>query len=109
MVVRNEALETLRGRPAEYDVTLGDGRRKRASLCGRCGTRLWAPSALPGLTILEPGTLDDTAWFAPVAHIWTRSAQRWLALPDGALRFEQQPRGEQVLALVRAWKERPSG
>ena len=106
MIVRNEALEVLRGEPREARVELPDGRVKQPRFCGRCGTRVWALSTQAGLTVIEPGTLDDTLWLRPVGHIWTRSAQPWVTLPAEGLLFAQQPQPEEVLALVRAWKAR---
>lgn len=106
MVVRNEALELVRGRPEEYAVTLTDGRVKQGRYCGRCATRLFTPSRVAGLSVLEPGTLDDTSWLRPAGHIWARSAQPWVVLSEDSLRFEQQPGDEGTLALVRAWKGR---
>jgi hypothetical protein len=105
-VVRSEALEVVRGRPEERSVTLPDGRVKSARLCGRCATRLLFPSRVAGLSGIEPGTLDDTSWLRPAGHIWARSAQPWVVIPEGALRFEQQPSDEGMMALVRAWKSR---
>jgi hypothetical protein len=110
MVVRSDALQIVQGRPREYVLELADGRTKQSKFCGRCSTRLLGPSRVPGLSVLEPGTLDDTSWFRPVAHIWTRSAQAWVHIPEDALRFDGQPRGEERMALVRAWKQqRPAG
>jgi hypothetical protein len=37
------------------------------------------------------GTLDDTSWLRPTAHLWTRSKQPWIMLPDGDQKFETQP------------------
>jgi hypothetical protein len=37
------------------------------------------------------GTFDDTSWLRPTAHLWTRSAQPWIALPEGDRKFETQP------------------
>ena len=108
MIVRNEALAILRGHPQEARVELPAGRIKRPHFCGRCGTRLWAPSSISGLTVVEPGTLDDASWFRPVGHIWTRSAQPWVSIPSEGLIFEAQPQGEEALALARAWKEQAS-
>lgn len=108
MVVRREALRVVRGCPQEYSLALPDGRSKRSSFCGRCSTRLWGPSKVPGLAILEPGTLDDTSWFRPVGHIWTRSAQPWLRIPADALRFQQRLPREEFMTLVRVWKDEHS-
>ena len=104
LVARSEAVAVVRGQPEERSVTLPDGRVKSASVCGRCDTRLLFPSRVAGLRGIEPGTLDDTSWLRPAGHIWTRSAQPWVAIPDGALRFEEQPRDGEMLSLVRAWK-----
>ena len=105
MIVRREALEVVSGQPEQYSVEMADGRLKQAQFCSRCSTRLWGPSSVVGLAVLEPGTLDDTSWFNPIGHIWTRSAQPWVAIPDSELSFSEQPEEEGSLALVRAWKQ----
>jgi hypothetical protein len=105
MVIQRETLEILQGELREYAVELPDGRRKGASYCGRCVTRLFGPSRRPTLTLLYPGTLDDTCWLQPAGHIWTRSAQPWIEIPD-VPRFERQPGEAGMLELVRTWKSR---
>jgi hypothetical protein len=105
MIVRREALKVVSGQPAQYSVELADGRVKQAHFCAQCSTRLWGPSSVAGLAVLEPGTLDDTSWLNPIGHIWTRSAQPWVVIPDNELSFSEQPEGEASLALVRAWKQ----
>ena len=106
MLVAKEALRLVRGQPDEYSIELGDGRRKGSNFCRSCATRLWGRSRAEELAILEPGTLDDTSWFSPVGHIWTRSAQPWVQIPDDTLRCPQQPDDEAMLAFVRAWRRR---
>lgn len=106
LIARREALQIVRGRPHEYSVEMPDGRIKRSFFCSRCATRLWGPSSVPGLAVLEPGTLDDTSWLHPIAHIWTRSAQPWVQIPKDSLNFVEQPQADEWLALVRAWKNR---
>ena len=103
-VVRSEALVLTSGAPREFSCELSDGRTKSASYCPRCITKLWGRSTTTGLANLDVGTLDDTSWVAPAGHIWTRSAQSWLTLPEGSLAFEAAPGEAGVLALVRAWK-----
>lgn len=105
MLVQREALRLSAGRPEEYAVALADGRVKRSSFCARCSTRLFGPSRAAGLAVLEPGTLDDTSGLRPVGHIWTRSAQPWVVIPEGVLRFDRQPTEG---ALLRAWQQRDS-
>ena len=103
-IVIREALKLVRGTPEEYSIELHDGRIKQAHFCARCATRLWEPSSVSTLAVLEPGTLDDTSWIRPVGHIWMRSAQPWISIPDDSIVVETQPSEEETLAMVRAWK-----
>lgn len=106
MLVAKEALRLVRGQTDEYSIELADGHRKGSNFRRHCATRLWGRSRAEGLAILEPGTLDDTSWLSPVGHIWTRSAQPWVEIPDDAVRCPQQPDDAEMLAFVRAWKRR---
>jgi hypothetical protein len=104
LVVSRDAVTVPQGKTLAYSVTLADGRIKRGQMCSTCGTRLWGePLKLPGMAIVQPGTLDDTSWLRPVAHIWTRSAQPWFPFPNDVPLYETQPPpGE----LVRLWQQR---
>jgi hypothetical protein len=94
-----------RGAPEAYAVTLPEGVKRHGRFCGECATRLWGePARFPQVFILRPGTLDDTSWLDPVGHIWVRSKQAWVQIPDGAVTFEAQP--EDPMALIKAWRER---
>lgn len=104
MWVQRSALELTQGELARHDVTLPDGRKGNARTCARCATRLWSePAKHPELAVLRPGTLDDTSWLEPVAHIWTRSAQPWYAFPEGVARYETQP--ADMRELVALWRQ----
>jgi hypothetical protein len=61
--------------------------------CPDCGTRLYhVPSgATYANRNIKPGTLDDRSWLVPTIHFWTRSAQEWVVLPEGATRYDTQP------------------
>lgn len=105
MAVHVRSLELLRGEPAERPFRTPGGVLRCDHRCTECGVRLWSViQGLPDVRMLRPGTLDDTSWLDPIAHIWTSSAQPWVQIPDGVLRYEQQPVDN--LELVRAWKER---
>jgi hypothetical protein len=107
MIVARDALELLQGEPRRYDIGLADGRRKRGRFCGDCGTRLWGePVKFPRVAVVRPGTLDDTTWLDPIGHIWTRSAQPWVSIPEHTLNFEGQPG---PMDLIKAWRERARG
>ncbi len=59
------------------------GRELACYFCPDCGSRVYHSSSLgPDYWHLKPGTLDDTSWLAPVAQVWTDSAQPWLELAD---------------------------
>jgi hypothetical protein len=106
MYVSRDSIKLVRGKPQLREFTLPDGRERRAFVCAECGASLWGERRnLPELLNLQSGTLDDTSWFHPVGHIWTRSAQPWITISPDALRYEKQP--EDPLPLVRAWKSRP--
>jgi hypothetical protein len=48
------------------------------------------------------GTLDDSAGFAPDVHIWTRSKQPWIVIPEGAQSLEKQGNSlEEFVQLLR--------
>src|SRR5262245_18528509 len=65
------------------------GKRKR---CAACATGVWTERRKsPGLIWLRPGTLDVTRWLNPIAHLWTRSAQPWFAIPSRVKTFATQP------------------
>jgi hypothetical protein len=50
---------------------------------------------------LRIGTRDDSAFFTPDFHIWTRSKQPWIVLPPDVLFYEEQPRStEELLRLM---------
>lgn len=105
MPVRRQAIELLKGDPPPLEFDTPQGTRRCDRRCASCGSRLWSePPRLPDLLTLRPGSLDDKSWLQPVAHIWTRSAQPWVVIPEGVLRYEKNP--DDPLVLVRAWKSR---
>jgi hypothetical protein len=104
MPVRRRTFTVVAGSPREYSVPVEGGHVRHGRFCAECGTRLWGePLRLPDVIILRPGTLDDTRWVTPVAHIWTRSAQPWVSFGDG-VQFETQPPDGKT--LVELWRER---
>lgn len=68
----------------------------RLQFCNRCGTTVTATTEKsPGVRIISGGTFDDPSWVKLERHIWTRSAQHWMAFPPNVERFEKaySPRG----------------
>jgi len=107
LVMRTEDVLVTTGEPLSYSAQLPDGRIKTGVMCGSCGTRLWGtPARNPRIRIVQPGILDDTSWIEPVAHIWMRSAQKWILLPPNVATFEEGANWESLVSL---WRERGRG
>ncbi len=105
MLVPRNAVRVTQGEPREWQRRTDGGRVISCMFCGECGTRVFHnPHSNAQVTILKPGTLDDTTWLDPVGHIWTRSAQRWVDIPDHTVNYEVQP--PDLSRLVEAWKAR---
>jgi hypothetical protein len=70
------------------------GRWIRLNFCPRCGTTVTSAFEMgPGEVAILGGTFDDTKWLRVDRHVWTRSKQHWLPLPEGASVFEKSSRG----------------
>jgi len=64
------------------------GKSLSRKFCRNCGSSLGTEAdALPGTMIIKAGTLDDKSWLKPNMHIWTRSAQPWVRIEEGARTF----------------------
>jgi hypothetical protein len=96
VVVAAEACCSAAGETRCFERPAVSGRTVTRWVCAACGT--WVcngaePGTAPlgAFVAVRAGTLDDTSWLRPTAHFWTRSAQPWVTLPDGDMRFETQP------------------
>ena len=91
MIVSEDSLNSLEGELTEHVLAVED-RQYPFQRCAECGTPLWATAPhLPGVAVLFPGTLDDSGWVKPKAHIWTQSAQKWVRFDEHDVTFETQP------------------
>lgn len=102
--VTASAVHFTKGQVKTFQMAGESGKPKNCAFCADCGTRIY--HALPGspTMMIKPGTLDEPKAFAPVAHIWTRSKQPWVVIPDGLLAFDKGPPDPAV--VDRAWAER---
>ena len=96
IVVAAEAFRPSGGETRPFYRTTDSGRTSTRWVCAECGVWICGGPkpgmAEPGTFVfVRAGTLDDTSWLRPTVHFWTRSAQPWVALPDGDVRFETQP------------------
>lgn len=100
--VKQPQLTLLSGTPHEWIRHTPSGRQTRCQFCPTCGTRLFhIPVGQDDLLSIKPGTLNDTAWLQPVAHIWTVRAQPWMHLDESVLHYPGNPDG--FSAMAEAW------
>lgn len=107
MPVPAKSFRISKGTPKGWHNAGASGEQTIAWFCGDCGGRLYGerPSRPDAMT-LRAGTLDDTSWLSPAAHIFMRSAQAWDAeAQQGAAIacFETMP--NDFAPLVKAWRE----
>lgn len=88
--MERQHVELLRGEPKSHALKGGSGAPHTVFFCGECGCYVWSKyHRSPGDTLLvRAGPLDDPSQFTPDLHIFTRSKQPWVRLPDGARSFE---------------------
>jgi len=105
MWVNRSAIEVTHGHAALQISSGHDDRLRHGRVCIQCNTRLWSePENQPQLAVVRPGTLDDTSWLRPVAHVWTKSAQPWFEFPEGVVRYATQP--DNLMELMQLWRNR---
>lgn len=81
--VKPTRVEILSGRLQEWVRETPSGRQMVCKFCPTCGSRLFHQMTDQAeIMSIKPGTLKDTTWLRPAGHIWSQSAQPWLAL-DG--------------------------
>ena len=79
---------------AEY--TEPSGAQSKIYGCAKCKARIYAVNnSREGMASLRCGTLDNSSEVIPAAHIWIKSKQPWIALPDDAVTMEEQPRSNE--------------
>jgi hypothetical protein len=105
LVVPREAVTIMQGTPQQWRREHESGRVIWCFFCGTCGVRLYHnPERNPQVSILKPGTLEDTKWLHPVGHVWTRSAQAWVNIPSDTVNYDAQP--PDLSRLIAAWEAR---
>jgi len=96
------------GKPKPWRRTGASGVESTYWFCSDCGGRAYGQrDARPDIIAVRAGTLDDTSWLRPVAHVFMRSAQAWERIPNNAECFEIMPKDFWTLAekWQELWKE----
>ncbi len=77
------------GEPARYESRADSGSHLIRSFCAICGTPMFSEAReRPHLVFVRAGTLDDPHSVAPDVHIYTRTKQEWVSLPESTPAFE---------------------
>jgi hypothetical protein len=104
MPVKHESVSLTRGDPKTWQHTGTSGFASKYWFCADCGGRLFGQrSDRPDIVTLRAGTLDDTSWIRPIAHINLESAQAWERVPNHAECFDAVP--SDFGALARRWRD----
>jgi len=60
--------------------------------CARCGSPISGQGdAYAGIIFIKAGTLDDSSWVQPNAHIWCSEKQPWVTIEDAVSQFPRNP------------------
>jgi hypothetical protein len=101
LVLRAGTFRLVRGEPKAVQRLADSGRTTTRWMCLECGSWICGgigPDSTP--RNVRGGTLDDTSWLQPTVHLWTRSKQPWVVLPEGGRNFETQPAGDPWWASI---------
>jgi hypothetical protein len=93
----------LQGEPKGWRHTSPMGVAVISWFCADCGGRLYGDRAgREEIVNLRAGTLDDTSWLVPVAHMYMRSAQPWVLPAANAECHDVGP--DDFRPLAEAWR-----
>jgi hypothetical protein len=102
--VRTSSVALLSGELKTWVRSTPSGRKLVCQFCPACGSRVFHQSADQNQILsIKPGTLDDTSWLRPAAHIWSRSAQSWVSFGQECLVYAANP--ESFEKVVERWQE----
>ena len=79
-----EDMVKVEGELRAFAVTGTSGKPVHRLFCPTCGSGILVRGdVMPGLVVLQAGTLDDPATYAPAAEIYVASALAWVHAPGG--------------------------
>ena len=89
-LIETDRITLLAGKPEPVGVPTDSKRPHDIYRCPKCQTALWSDyGRRPALRFVRVGTLDDPTALKPDVHIYTRSKQPWVALPEGVPAFAE--------------------
>jgi hypothetical protein len=79
MPVATKGFRIVKGEPKGWHHLSPSGAEVASWFCGDCGARIYGSrKSRPESMNVRAGTLDDTSWLTPAAHMFMRSAQPWV-------------------------------
>jgi hypothetical protein len=84
-MIESDRMTTLGVEPELVDTPSESGSAQRIARCPTCRIAVWShyAGAGPFVKFVRVGTLDDPDALPPDIHIFTRSKQPWVVIPDG--------------------------
>ena len=101
MPVSTADFDILKDEPKVWHHVSPSGAHVTSWFCGDCGARIsGSRQSRPASINTRAGTLDDTSWLTPIAHMFTARAQGWIEPAAGADCHEMQPADFRPLAAT---------
>ncbi len=83
---------TVTGITKRFDSTGDTGQGTHRDFCPECGSTIKSEAdVMPGIVMLQVGTLDDPNWIRPSMQIYCDSAQPWVSLGGEIQSFPKMP------------------
>ena len=88
-LIETDRVQLLGAEPVRHDVPTDSGRPHGIYRCAKCGVAVWSEyGGLATIRFIRVGTLDAPRALPPDVHIYTRSKQPWLRLPENVPAFD---------------------
>ena len=88
-IIETDRIELLSGVPIVTELQSGSGGPHDVYRCPDCLVAVWSDyGRRRGVRFVRVGTLDDPTALSPDVHIFTRSKQPWVRLPEDVPSFE---------------------
>ncbi|WP_370033162.1 GFA family protein [Qipengyuania mesophila] len=115
-VIEADRVELLQGEPECIDTPSESGRGQPIFRCPECKVALWSHygAVKDKADFIRVGTLDDPDSCPPDVHIFTRSKQPWVVIPEGVEAYPVFYSGEDVIRIygedgARRWRALKDG
>lgn len=83
---------SVQGELKTYESKGDSGKSVFRRFCPNCGSTITSePEAIPDLSIIRVGTLDDSSWVKPAMEIYCEAKQPWVSLGGEMQSFPKMP------------------